>query len=151
MVRMEAASENEARIEFTKPVMTNKEEDQKEDLETTQESIEEAAKQVTHTTKSERDEVRRTPEKVRIREEAAARCTKVIKRRVFRKQARNAKADHLVKCSMMPGEERVTRTLLTEFYVNGKFTKDRGEWCQELQRHCEEVHMDPEETQEVHG
>ena len=55
---------DEAKIEFKKTVMNNKEEDQKEDLETTEENIEEAAKQVAHTTKSERDkEVRRTPEK----------------------------------------------------------------------------------------
>ena len=40
-----------------------------------------------HTTKSDGDkEAGRTLEKVRIREEAAARCTKVIKIRVFRNQ-----------------------------------------------------------------
>ena len=39
---------------------------------------------------------------VRMREEAAARCKKVIKRRVLKKQARKARADHLVKCSLMP-------------------------------------------------
>ena len=40
--------------------------------------------------------MRKTPEKERIREEAAARLTKAVKRRVLRKQAREAKADHEV-------------------------------------------------------
>ena len=35
---------------------------------------------------------------------------------------------------------------LTELYVHGRFTEDREEWNQELQRHCEEVYSDPEET-----
>ena len=72
------------------------EENQKEDL-AIQKNIEEAAKKAAHTEKTDRDkEVRRTPEEVRMREEAAARCTKIIKRR---KQERKARADHLVKCA----------------------------------------------------
>ena len=51
-----------------------------------------------HTTKVDREKaVYQTPESVRIREEAAARCTKVVERRVLKKQARKARADHLVK------------------------------------------------------
>ena len=38
--------------------------------------------------------LRSTPDDVRTREEAAARCTKVIKRRVLNKQARKARAQH---------------------------------------------------------
>ena len=53
--------------------------------------------------------VKETPQNVRIREEAAARCTKVIKRRVLKKQARKARADHLVKCSLMPGRRQVEK------------------------------------------
>ena len=52
-------------------------------------------------TKNDRDKaLKQTPDNVRIREEAAARCTKVIKRRVLKKQARKARADHLVVCSL---------------------------------------------------
>ena len=70
--------------------------DQQEELETTK-SIEEAAKEVAHTTKFDTDkEVRQTPEEVKIREGTAARCTKVIKIMVLRKQARKARADHVV-------------------------------------------------------
>ena len=86
-----------------------------------------------HTTKSDRvKEVRRTPQEVRIREEAAARCTKMTNRRVLKKQARKARTNHLVKCSMMPGKKRLQRKPLTELYVNGKLTEDREEWIQEL-------------------
>ena len=47
------------------------------------------AGKVAHITKNDRDQaLKKTPENVRIREEAAARCTKVIKRRVLKKQAR---------------------------------------------------------------
>ena len=67
-------------------------------------------KKVAHTTKFDRDkEVMRTPGEVRMREEAAARCTKLINKRVLRKQARKAEADHLMKCSMMPGKNRMKR------------------------------------------
>ena len=58
---------------------------------------------------------------------------------MLRKQARKARADHAVKCSMVPGKKILKRKPLTELYVNGKFTEDREE--------CDEAHMDPEETQ----
>ena len=35
---------------------------------------------------------------------------------------------------------------LTELYVKGQFTEDGEEWQEELQRHCEEVYIDLEET-----
>ena len=34
-------------------------------------------------------------------------------------------------------------------YVNDKFTKDREAWKKELQRHCDEVYVDPEESIKV--
>ena len=55
----------------------------------------------------------RTPEYVRLREEAAARCTAKIKRRVLRRQARKARAEHL-RCSLVPGKKKVKRKPLTE-------------------------------------
>ena len=60
---------------------------------------------------------------------------------MLRKQARKARADHAVKCSMMPGKKILKRKPLTELYVNGKFTEDREE--------CDEVYMDPKETNEA--
>ena len=48
-------------------------------METTQRVLEDAAGKVAHSTKNERETmVKRTPETVRIREEAAARCAKVV-------------------------------------------------------------------------
>ena len=35
---------------------------------------------------------------------------------------------------------------LSNLYVDGKFTEDREEWQKELQRHCEEVYIDHDET-----
>ena len=90
-----------------------------------------------------------TPENVRSREEAAARCTNKIKRRVLKKQARKARAEQLVKGCLEPGKKKVKSKPLTELYVKGSFTEDRGEWQKEQQRHCEEVHTDQEETREV--
>ena len=57
----------------------------------------------------------------------------MIKRSVLKKQARKARAE--------PGN--------TELCVEGNFTEDREEWQKELQRHCEEVYTDLEETKEV--
>ena len=80
MGRMEA-SERRSKNNFRKTVMNHKGEDQREDLETVQNSIEEAGKKVAHTHEVLEKEVRRTPEKIRMREGAGARCTQAIKRR----------------------------------------------------------------------
>ena len=61
----------------------------------------------------------------------------MIKRKVFKKQARKAIADHLIKCSMMPGRRRMKSNALAELFVNGKFTEDREKWQHEFRRHCE--------------
>ena len=103
-----------------KAVMSKKGEGQEEDLETTQKIIEEVARKVAHTTKADRDQTaKQTPEIVIVREEASARCTKVIGRRVLKKQSRKANADHLIRGCKMPG------------------------------RHCEGVCTDLDETREV--
>ena len=50
---------------------------------------------------------------------------------------------------MLPGtreEKEAKRKPLTELYVKGNFTEDREEWQKKLQRHCEEVYIDQEET-----
>ena len=40
--------------------------------------------------------MKQTPENVKIREEAAAQCTKVTKKNVLKKHARKARVDHLL-------------------------------------------------------
>ena len=45
--------------------------------------------------------------------------------------------------------KKAKRKPLTGLCVKGHFTEDRDEWQQELQRHCEEVYTDQEETKEV--
>ena len=97
-----------------------------------------------HCSKTERKVKQQTLENVRIREEAAARCTEVIKRRGLKKQARKARAEHLVWCSLAPGKRKESHQ--SKLYANGSFTEDREEWQRELQRHCEEVYTDQEET-----
>ena len=70
---------------MTKQEINDKAEGGKENLETVQESIEEAAGKVAHTTNVDRDNaVAQTLGNVRIREEAGAGCTKVIKRKVLK-------------------------------------------------------------------
>ena len=87
-------------------------------------------------TEEKRKNARRTP-KVRKREEAAARCTKVIKRGVLKK-ARKARAD-MVTCSLAPGRKCHCQSCMSTVH-------ERHEWQKELQRHCDEVHTD--ETRE---
>ena len=86
---------------------------------------------------------------MRIREEAAARCTKVIRGRVPKKQATKARAEHLGKCCLAPGKRNVRGKPMSELYVNGNFKEDREEWQIELQRHCAEEYTDQEATREV--
>ena len=104
--------------------MENSDEKFEEDWGTTQ-KIEVAAGEVANCTETERENItRQTTENVRIREEAAAKCTKVIKKRVLKKQARKARAEHLVKCCLAPGRRHVRRKPLSKLYVNWNFTED---------------------------
>ena len=50
----------------------------------------------------------------------------MIKRRVLMKQAKKARADHLVKCSLMLGRRKILKKPLSEFFVNGNFKTERG-------------------------
>ena len=80
---------------------------EEEDLFAVQKNIETAAKKIRHRTNAQKEkEKRSTPENVRLREEAAARCTTKIKRRVLRRQARKARAEHLVRCSLESGKRQ---------------------------------------------
>ena len=103
-----------------------------------------------HSTKGAREKlILQTPEDVGIREEAAARCTKKFQRRILKLQARRARVNHLLRCSLEPGKKKIKRSPLTVLYVNGNFTEDREEWQKVLQRHCESVYTDLEETVEA--
>ena len=90
-----------------------------------------------------------TPENVRLREEAAARCTAKIKRRILRKQARKARAEHVAKCSLEPGKKKCKSKPLIELYGKGHCNEDKDDWQRELERHLEEVSTDLEETKEA--
>ena len=84
--------------------------DKEEHHSTDQKNIESAAKKIQHLTNAQKEkEMMRTPENMRLREEAAARCTAKIKRRVLRRQTRKARAEHLVRCSLEPGKSRMAR------------------------------------------
>ena len=75
----------------------------KESLAMIHENTEKAAKSVSHTTKSVRQgEAKTTPEDVTMRDRAAARCTRLRAR--CSRQARKVRAEHDVKCSLMPGK-----------------------------------------------
>ena len=52
----------------------------------------------------------------------------------------------MARCSLVPGEKNAKRKPLTELNVKGHFTEDRSEWQKVLQRHCEEVYTDMDET-----
>ena len=41
------------------------------------------------------------------------------------------------------------RKPLSDLYVNGRFMEEREEWQKELQRDCDEVKTDHDETKEV--
>ena len=102
-----------------------------------------------HTTRKRKEKIMMSiPECVRLREEAATRCTAKIKRKVLKKQARKARTEHQLKCCLQPGK-KAQRKPLTELRVKGHFTEDRDEWRKELQKHCEEVYTDQEEAEEA--
>ena len=96
---------------------------------------------------TDKKDVRETLEEVTVKEGAPARSARPIDRNVLRKQARKARADHVVKCSLLPRKIPKGKPL-TELYVNDSFTQDRDAWKKELQRRGAEVYVDPEETSE---
>ena len=141
---------DEPKNEFEKKVMKGGEDRVDADLAIKQKTTETATCKVAPHTKAERETIfQSTPENVRLREQAAARCTIKNKRRVLKNQARKTRAGHLVKCCWEPGKMKAKRKPFTELCVKGNFTEDREEWQKELQRHCEEVCADHEETKEV--
>ena len=86
--------------EFRKNVM-EKNFDTEDDIATTQKNIETVAGEVA--------QIISAPENVRLREEAAARCTAKINRKVLKKQARKVRAEHLVKCCLEPGKKKAKK------------------------------------------
>ena len=111
-------------MQFTKEVLKDVG-NEEEELLTVQKNIENAAKKIRHRTKAQKE---------KEREETAARCTTKIKRRLLRRQARKARAEHLVRCSLEPGKKKEKRKPLTELYVKGFFTEEREEWQEELHK-----------------
>ena len=121
-----------ARIECKKKVVYPKEGFRKDCLETIQKKTEDAAKEIPHSTKLERDR----------EERAVTRSLRPDERRVLRRQAGKARAAHLVKCRLALGQRRVLRKPLRELHINGGFSENREDWRKELQRPWREVHVD---------
>ena len=72
-----------------------------------------------------------------------------IERKVFRVQARQARARDAVKCNLRSGKRMSKKKKPpTELYVEGTFTEDRAVRTEELQRPCEEQNGDEDETTE---
>ena len=76
---------------------------------------------------------------MRIQEEAAARCK--CSRNKRRKPERNSWLTAV-------WHTRKKKKVKSELHVDGKFTEEREGRREELQRHCEEVYTDQDETRE---
>ena len=96
----------EHKIEYMKKVMENEPPGVDEHLTTIQKQLKSPQGMWRIAPKLREKYLQRTPDDVRTREEAAARCTKVKKTKSAQKPARKAKAQHLVKCNLAPGTKR---------------------------------------------
>ena len=111
------------KFEFRRKVMEKDGDKFGEDLVTVQKTIETAAGKVAHCTEAERENIfMATPENVRLREKASSSCTKRIKRKVLKKQANKARAEHLVNVATSEEEGEKETADLTK----GNFTEDRS-------------------------
>ena len=115
-----------ARIECKKKVVYTKEGFRKDCLETIQKKTEDAAKEIPHSTKLEKDR----------EERAVARSSRPDERRVLRRQAGKARAAHLIKCSLALSQRIVYIKPQEELHINGEFSENREDWRKELERHC---------------
>ena len=98
-----------------------------------------AAGRVAHSTKKTREKC-----KTNTGENEDTRSSR-RKVQVLKKQAKKARAEPLVNCSLAHQEKEKVKS---ELHVDGKFTGDREGWREELQGHCEEVYTDQDETRE---
>ena len=80
-------------------------------LPTIQENIESAAEEIAHNhpKKDRNSHKRRLPPKVKMGEAAAARSSRSTEKKVFRRQARKARAEHLVSCTLTLGRKGTGR------------------------------------------
>ena len=60
---------------------------------------------------------------------------------------KKARAEHQVRCSLMPREKKTSKPL-KKFFIDGEFSENREDWKKELQKHCEAVCVDSEDTDE---
>ena len=61
-----------------------------------------------------------------LREKAAAKCQTKSRGDVFKRQARKARAENLVKCILEPGKKKAKNKPLTVLCVQNHFTEDRA-------------------------
>ena len=119
--------DEDATSDFSKiTVMNQKGESQKEGLETIQEALRRRQRgSRTPRNLTDKKEVGKTPKEDTVREAAAARSSRPTERKVLMEQAR---AEHAVKCGLMHGKRISKRRPVTELYVHGSSTEDRGAW-----------------------
>ena len=70
---------------------------------------------------------KRMPPTVTLGEEAAARWSHPTERNVLRNQAKRARTEHPVRCSLTLWKRKTKRKHLKELFVNGEFTANREE------------------------
>ena len=105
------ADNRRAMISFHEGIVVKKGETRKKIV---KKNIENAANKIQHRTNAQKEKgMMRTPKNVWPREEAAARCTAKIRRRVLRRQARKARVEHLIRCNFGAGEKKAKRKPLT--------------------------------------
>ena len=110
MDMMEKRTAEEQSLEFKKKVMEKNEGIEEAILDTLQKGTSRLLPERWRTTRKQKREkvMVSTPENVRIREEAAARCTAKIRRTGLKKQARKARAEHHVRNCLGSGKKKVS-------------------------------------------
>ena len=113
--------------------------------------FESVAEEVMHTTQRDRDNYKtQVPPKAIMGEDLRLRppgCSRPIERRILRESGKKkARAEHLVRCSVMPEKKKIRRKLLKELFIDGNLSENRADVKKELQKHCEAVYVDSEET-----
>ena len=84
------------------------------------------------------------PAEIRDMASVAAQCRDTVKRKVLRKKARG---EFVAGVGVLQRSKVVVKKFeVTKFWVNGRATEDREEWCEEVQFHCENSCDDKSET-----
>ena len=102
-----------------------------------QDTPEHAATSVKATTTAARNRNNfNVPDEIKEMEAEAAKCRDIVRRKLLRKRAREARWEFETGRALLPVGEVIHRPVVTKLWINGRASEDRNEWTKEVRAPC---------------